>query len=341
METLITPYLENMPIVVLFIGIIGTLLLLGKGADLLVDEAVSLSVKWKIPKVLIGATIVSLGTTLPEAAVSVLAAVQGKPGLALGNAVGSIICDTGLIIGVASLISPLVLDKRTVNRQGWLQMGAGFLLVLFALPWISFFSGGKEGFQPGVIYQWVGFLFVILLAIYLWITIRWSRDALISSEEFEEVEDKPVPILILKLTLGVGLIIISSKLLIPTVQVTAVRIGIPQSIIAATLVAFGTSLPELVTAVTAARKGHGELAIGNIIGADILNVLFVVGFSASVTKGGLAVPLNFYTLQFPAMLLILATFKLITHVEKVSIKKHHGIILLIFYLVYTAGSYLL
>jgi len=243
MEALLIPYLENIPIVVLFIGIIVTLLILGKGADLLVDEAVSLSVKWKIPKVLIGATIVSLGTTLPEAAVSVLAAVQGKPGLALGNAVGSIICDTGLIIGIASLISPLVLDKRTVNRQGWLQMGAGFLLVLFALPWTSIFTGGKEGFHPGIIYQWMGFLFVFLLAAYLWITIRWSRDALISSEEFEEVEDKPIPVLLLKLTLGVGLIIISSKLLIPTVQVTAVRIGIPQSIIAATLVAFGTSLP--------------------------------------------------------------------------------------------------
>ncbi len=341
MEALIIPYLENLPIIVLFIGIIGTLLLLGKGADLLVDEAVSLSIKWKIPKVLIGATIVSLGTTLPEAAVSVLAAVKGEPGLALGNAVGSIICDTGLIIGIASLISPLSLDKRTVNRQGWLQMASGFLLVLLALPWKFFGSGGGEIFIPGVITQWMGFLFVILLAGYLWITIKWSRGTDVSAEEFGDAEESPVPLLIVKLVIGIALIIFSSKLLIPTVQVTAVRIGIPQSIIAATLVAFGTSLPELVTAVTAARKGHGELAIGNIIGADILNVLFVVGISAAVTREGLAVPTKFYLLQLPAMLLILMSFKFITHVEKSAIKKKHGIILLVMYLVYTIVSYIM
>ena len=341
MEELLVSYLENFPIIVLFLGIIGTLLLLGKGADLLVDEAVSLSIKWKIPKVLIGATIVSLGTTLPEAAVSVLAAVQGEPGLALGNAVGSIICDTGLIIGISSLISPLALDKRTVNRQGWLQIGAGVLLVVMGLPWINMVSPKETGFQTGNIRQWMGFVFVILLAAYLWVTIRWSKSAEASVEEFGEAEERPIPVLLLKLALGIFLIILSSKILIPTVQITAGRIGIPESIIAATLVAFGTSLPELVTAVTAARKGHGELAIGNIIGADILNVLFVVGISAAVTSRGLNVPVKFYMLQFPAMLIILASFKFITHREKKFVKRKHGIILLAVYCIYTAGSYII
>ncbi len=106
-----------------------------------------------------------------------------------------------------------------------------------------------------------------------------------------------------------ALVIGSSKILIPAVEITAIRIGIPQGVIAATLVAFGTSLPELVTAITAVRKGHGELAIGNIVGADILNVLFVVGAAAAVTKGGLTVPVSFYKLQIPTMLIIIFAFR--------------------------------
>ena len=121
----------------LFVIIAITLYLLGKGADILVDEAVTLSTRWGIPQTLIGATIVSLGTTTPEAAVSVFAAVQGDPDIALGNAVGSIICDTGLILGTAALIAPLPLNRKIVNRQGWLQLGAGFLLVIACLPFGS------------------------------------------------------------------------------------------------------------------------------------------------------------------------------------------------------------
>ncbi len=339
MEVLIVEFLEHLPTVLLFGIILGTLFTLSKGADLLVEEAVRLSIIWRIPKVLIGATIVSLGTTLPEAAVSVLAAVQGNPDLALGNAVGSIICDTGLIIGIASLISPLTLDKHVVNRQGWLQAGAGTLLVLVSLPYASIFNNAPLG---GHIPQLIGFLFVLLLGLYLWFSIRWSRTAMeeLTDEVDEEAKQAPVAVLLLKLAAGVALIILSSKVLIPSVEITALRIGIPQGVIAATLVAFGTSLPELVTCVTAARKGHGELAIGNVIGADILNVLFVVGVSASATRGGLEVPPSFYFLQLPAMLLILFTFKGITHFEKKAIGAKQGIILLLFYVVYTVSSYI-
>jgi len=339
MEAFIVGTVESLPTIVLFLIIFATLYTLSKGADILVEEAVRLSLLWKIPKVLIGATIVSLGTTLPEAAVSVMAAIQGNPDLALGNAVGSIICDTGLIIGIASLIGPLTLDKQMVNRQGWLQVGAGVLLVVVSLPYAAFFRDAPLG---GRIPQAVGFLFVILLAFYLWVSIRWSRDAIMEMTEEVEEETRPAPagILLLKLAAGVALIILSSKVLIPAVEVSAYRIGIPQAVIAATLVAFGTSLPELVTAVTAARKGHGELAVGNIIGADILNVLFVVGFSASATPGGLVVPPGFYFLQLPVMLLILLTFKGITHFEKKAIKPRQGVFLLLMYVGYTAASYL-
>lgn len=334
---------ENLPIVVLFAIILATLYTLSKGADILVDEAVSLSVRWGIPKILIGATIVSLGTTLPEASVSVMAAVRGNPDLALGNAVGSIICDTGLIVGIAALISPLALNKKLVNRQGWLQFFAGLLLILVSIPIITIIKNGEISsafLEAANIPQYVGFIFIALLAAYLIVTVRWSKD---SGEDLQEgvenTDDSRIFIVLLKLAVGVALIILSSKVLIPTVEITALRIGIPESIIAATLVAFGTSLPELVTAVTAARHGHGDLAIGNVIGADILNVLFVVGAAATVTPQGLPIPGYFFKLQFPAMMIILLVFRLITLFAKKEIKRVHGVILLAMYVAYTVISY--
>lgn len=333
MESILISYLENMSLFILF-GIIAlTLFTLSKGADMLVDEAVSLSVHWRIPKAVIGATVVSLGTTLPEASVSVLAAIQGNPDLALGNAIGSIIVDTGLILGIAAMIGYLPVDKLAVKRQGTVQLASGFLLALVCLP---IFTGGANGLIP----QWMGFLFVALLIAYIFISIKWAKGTQASLEELHE-EPSPLWLQLAKLGLGIATIIISSKILIPTVEITAIRIGIPQSIIAATLVAFGTSLPELVTAITAVRKGHGELAVGNIMGADILNVLFVIGLSASATVTGLMVPNEFYVLQIPAMLIILCTFRFFATRKGLSISKTEGAALFGMYMVYLVMNYYL
>lgn len=143
----------------------------------------------------------------------------------------------------------------------------------------------------------------------------------------------------IKLVIGIALVIVSSKVLIPSVEIAAIRIGIPQSVIAATLVAFGTSLPELVTAITAVRKGHGELAVGNIIGADILNVLFVIGSAAAVTKEGLLVPTNFYKLQIPTMLIVLVAFHIFAKNKDEVITKTEGAFLSGMYFVYLILNY--
>lgn len=343
MEELLFTTLERFPLIVL-VGIAAlSLYILGKGADILVDEAVALSVKWGIPKMIIGATIVSLGTTLPEAAVSVGAALQGNPDLALGNAVGSIICDTALIIGLASFIAPLTFDRAATNRQGWFQLGAGSLLVAVSIPWITI----KDGFSAdGSISRFVGFGFIALLIIYLVYSVKSVKktdniDGVGVVDEIIEHESSSSAVVFIKMIAGIALIIISSKVLIPTVEISALRVGIPQSIIAATLVAFGTSLPELVTAITAARKGHGELAIGNIIGADILNVLFVVGVSASVTGAGLIVPSSFFTFQFPVMILALLVFRGYTLFVKGAITRRHGAVLFGIYLIYLVSSFTL
>lgn len=321
--------------------IVFALAVLGKGADWLVDEAVALSARSGIPKVIIGATIVSLGTTAPEAVVSVLAAIQGVPDLALGNAVGSIICDTGLILGLACLISPLRLDRELVNRQGWIQFAAGFLLVAACFPWYGADSVFTQG---GRLAQGMGFAFLLLLFSYLLLSIRWSRqqgDGAGSERvaPVEASENVSIPAVALKLFAAMILVVGASHVLIPAVREAAGRSGIPEGIIAATIVAFGTSLPELVTAVTAARHGHGELAIGNVIGADILNVLFVAGASAAVTGGGLFAPGYFFSFYFPAMLFVLVVFRVGVTLSKDQLTRPFGAVLLGTYLLVTILSY--
>ncbi|MCI1965255.1 MAG: calcium/sodium antiporter [Oscillospiraceae bacterium] len=350
MDELIYRSLETLPTLVLVLIIAAMLYVLSKGADLLVDQAVSLSVRWGVPEIVIGATIISLGTTLPEVTVSVLAAVNGNPDLALGNAIGSIIADTGLIIGLAAMIGELAVDRTIVNRQGRLQVLAGILLAFVCIP----FSGNH-----GNIRQWVGWIFIALLITYITISIRWARKpapkqlaadedaAAQPSDEAGSAEGEvpqsaktgSVAIQIFKLVAGITLVIASSKVLIPAVKITAIRVGIPQSIIAATLVALGTSLPELVTAITAVRKGHGALAVGNIVGADILNVLFVVGSAAAVTPQGLSVPVDFYRLQIPTMLVILLAFRLFTKGKDGKISRLEGSLLFAIYIAYIVLSY--
>ncbi len=337
LEGWIESKIGNLHMVWLFAIIAVTLYLLGKGADILVEEAVTLSTQWGIPQTLIGATIVSLGTTTPEAAVSVLAAIQGDPGIALGNAVGSIICDTGLILGTAALIAPLPLNRKIVNRQGWLQLGAGFLLVIACLPFGSLGTTFSDG---GRLPRVIGFVFLVLLVAYMWQSIRWSRDSGGTMEADQSHDESANTFLVvIKLVFGIVLVVAASSVLIPVVKIVAKRVNVPESIIAATLVAFGTSLPEFVTAVTAARRGHGELAVGNIIGADILNVLFVAGASASVTSGGLIAPVHFFHILFPTMLFILIVFRVGVFMSGDRLKRPFGLILIGAYILVTILSY--
>ena len=324
----------------LFVIIAVTLATLGKGADWLVDEAVALSTQWGLGKAVIGATIVSIGTTTPEAAVSVLSALQGKPGLALGNAVGSIICDTGLIIGLASLIAPLPINRQLASRLSNVQVGAGILMVAACFPWAS---PAKVFTQGGVLSQLVGVVFVILLALYIWQSIRWAGSTPSDTEapEASDTEEGNAFGILVKLIFAIAIIVVSAQILIPAVSVMAERIGVPKHIISATLVAFGTSLPELVTAITAVRRGHGELAVGNIIGADILNVLFVAGVSAAATQGGLQADGQFFQFLFPAMLFILIVFRCGIFVSGDQLKRPFGIVLVATWLLVTILSYVL
>ncbi len=340
MEQWIEHLLIGLPSSGLLVVIAVVLFTLGKGADRLVHEAVILSSRWGLSKAVIGATIVSIGTTTPEAAVSVLSAQQGEPGLALGNAVGSIICDTGLILGLAALIAPLPFDRILASRLSNVQLGAGILLVAVCLPWsspASAFSGG------GVLPQLAGVVFVILLALYIWQSIRWAGSTPSESEGTAEADSAGTGnyATLLKLIGAIAIIVVSAQILIPAVSIMAERIGVPKHIISATLVAFGTSVPELVTAIAAVRRRHGELVVGNVIGADILNVLFVAGVSASVTPGGLQADGQFFQFLFPAMLFVLIVFRFGIHLSVDYLKRPLGVVLVSAWLFVTILSYVL
>ncbi|MEX0825010.1 MAG: calcium/sodium antiporter [Pirellulaceae bacterium] len=302
-----TPFL----VVLLILGI--SISVLGKAASVLVDHATILSLIMGIPRLIVGATIVSLGTTLPEAFVSVLAAFAGEPEIALGNAVGSIICDTGLILGIGCLLAPLPVDREVVYRQGLIQFLAPLLLIALCTPWTDLPSVWTDG---GVLSQRSGWLLLVLLFVYIVWTIRAAKAPSIEIDETDEDDstESPTGPSIAKhlglLILAIALVVLSSEILVAGATDVAERLNVPEGVIAATLIAFGTSVSELVIVVTSILKGHGELAIGNVVGADILNVLFVAGASAAVTPAGLSASPDFYRAQFPTMVAVLVTFRI-------------------------------
>ncbi len=334
------PLFQGFSTPLLLLVICTALAVLAKAADRLVESASALAEGLGMPSVIVGATIVALGTTMPEFAVSVLAAWSGKAGLALGNAVGSVLADTGLIFGLCALLAPLPANRFLLMRQGRVQLGAGLLLALFC--YVSFAVSGPAA----TLGRASGLVLLALLLVYMRVSISWSR-----SYQAEECRHHTLGSVggfswrsattAAAIVAGLAVLAVSSDILIDAVTVFALRLGVPQVVIAATLVAFGTSLPELIVGITAVRKGQLELVVGNIIGADILNVLFVIGASA------LAVPLPlidpaaqppelFLVLHLPAMILVLAAFRVFTllAVGPGKFSRWMGLALLVIYLSY-------
>lgn len=301
----------GLPTAALIVLAIVGLAALSRGADWLVESATELATRFGLPKIIIGATLLSLGTTAPECAVSVMAAVQGEPGLALGNAVGSVIVDTAVIFGLLSLFTTLPADKFILSRQGWWQFGSAALLAVFA--YAAYLQMGEAAVIP----RWFGFTLCGLLAIYMAMSVRWARQHDPGHEGesgVDHLELSPVPKSLLWMGLGLGLVLLAGRVAVASVSIAAERAGVPDVIIASTFVAFGTSLPELIVGWTAVKKGHGEILVGNVIGADVLNILFVVGVSASATPLPILADTEprtvFLTTQVPTMLIALVYFRL-------------------------------
>lgn len=340
-------------VLLLLVGVSAAVL--GKGADWLVEGASGIAYTFRIPKVIVGATIVSLGTTSPECAVSVTAAWSGEPGLALGNAIGSIIADTALIFGIGCLMVRLPADRFVLRRQGWVQFGSGVLLA--AICYGLYFNDGTAA----SIGKPVGWSLLGLLALYMFVSIRWSKQHPFG-EPFQPVDDKgaaiplnpteepaaavtPIHVLAATALIGLVLVILASRVLVASSTVLAVQWGVPKVVIAATLVALGTSLPELVVGIAAIWKGHEELLVGNIIGADILNVLFVIGASAAAAELPIAADGETIMLRYhlPVMLAVLVLFRVAIHfaIPRRGFSRWYGIPMLAIYVIYVVGQFMI
>ncbi len=242
--------------------------MLMKGADWFVDGAAGIADKFGIPQLVIGLTIVAMGTSAPEAAVSITAALRGNAAITIGNVVGSNIMNILIILGIASVIVSIAVAKSTVKYE------IPFMLVITVLLTVLGSTGGYITRMEGVI-LWIAF---ILYLTYLFFMAKNSKE-----ETEEEGEKKPVWHFLLLLIIGVLLVVKGSDFTVEAATNIAKAAGLSDRLIGLTIVAFGTSLPELVTSTSAALKGKADIAIGNIVGSNVFNILFVVGTTALIT----------------------------------------------------------
>lgn len=246
------------------------LILLIKGGDWFVDGATGVARRFRLPDVIVGATIVSIGTTLPEVMVSTTGALQGLGSMAYGNVIGSIICNTALIAAISVTCNPGPVNTQTMK-----------------LPVIFFFVSAVlyalAAYVLGEFPRWLGFVLLAIFILYLIINVRHGLRHPDEAEPAEEASAaRPFWLEAILLVVGAAVIAIGADLLVDNGSAIAQSLGVPETVIALTFVALGTSLPELITTITSLRKGHASLGIGNVIGANVFNLVLVSGVSVSL-----------------------------------------------------------
>lgn len=251
-------------IILLVLGFV----MLTKGADWFVDGSSALAARLGIPQLVIGLTIVAMGTSAPEAAVSITSALKGNEGITVGNVVGSNIMNILLILGIASVIVPLAVQKSTRMIE------IPYMIAITILFGVLGYTGEKiTRIEGGIL--WIAFL--IYLGYLLWMAKKGKE------ENEPDEKQKSLPVQLLMILGGLVCIVLGSDFVVDGATEIAKVIGISERIIGLTIVAFGTSLPELVTSIAAARRGNADIAIGNIVGSNVFNILFVAGTSALIS----------------------------------------------------------
>lgn len=253
--------------------IIGFVMLI-KGADWFVDGAAGIADKLNIPQLIIGLTIVAMGTSTPEAAISISASVQGSADIAVGNILGSNILNILIILGITSVITPLAVQKSTVKYE------IPFVIIISVIFGLIGLFDNSIGFIDGIL-LWV--LFIAYIAYLFIMTKKGKIQADESDDEDNDKKPKKVWQLILFGIIGIALVVFGSNITVNAATEIATMFGMSERFIGLTIVALGTSLPELVTSITAALKKNADIAIGNIVGSNIFNILFVIGTSAMIT----------------------------------------------------------
>ena len=287
--------------------------MLVKGSDWFVDGAAGIAAKFHIPQIIIGLTIVAMGTSAPEAAVSITAAMGGSADITVGNIVGSNILNVLIILGLASAIVPIAVGTSTQ------KIDAPFMIAISAI----FLALGWDG----TITRLDGAVLLVLFASYIGYMI-WG--ALHSNEEGDEIKDMKVWQMLLATAGGLALVVLGADVAVDAATELATIFGMSERFIGLTVVALGTSLPELFTSVTAARKGNADIAIGNIVGSNIFNILFVVGLSSMIID----VPFASNFRIDMAVAVAASLFMWVASLKNKKLVRWHGIVMLLGYAAY-------
>lgn len=289
--------------------------MLVKGADYFVDGAAGVATKFGIPQLVVGLTIVAMGTSAPEAAVSITGAMSGAADISVGNVVGSNILNILIILGITGVITSVAVQKSTLLVEMPFMLAITVVLIVLGL------TGNEISFVEGIIF-WA--LFIVYL-IYLYILAK-------KGTEEEATEERPVWKLILFIIVGGAVVVWGANISVNAATSIAEAIGISEKFIGLTIVALGTSLPELVASVTAARKGNADIAIGNIVGSNIFNILFVLGTSA------LIIPIPYQaSFLFDGIVAVAAGVLLwLVTIKKKALGRLGGTIMIVCYVAYLA-----
>lgn len=300
--------------------IIVGLILLIKCADFFVDGCSNVAKALGIPSLIIGLTIVAFGTSAPEAAVSITASMKGMNDISLGNVVGSNICNLLLVLGISGLFGCLTAKRKVITRDFVYSIFSGIVLLILGFGF--FIDGGTDG----VITQTNGLILLCFLAIYLYALIGDALRSVRTKEEKTKFEFKDILLIIV----GIVGIVIGGQLVVNSATDIATMFNVSQNVIALTIVAIGTSLPELVTSVVAAKKGEVDIAIGNVVGSNIFNIFFILGLSSAIS------PITFGLESFIDIIVMVVSsvivYILLLINKRIGNKK--GIILLGLYIVY-------
>lgn len=314
---------EHKMVITVILFIIG-LVLICLGGDRLVDAAVAIAKKLGIPQIVVGATIVSLGTTLPEILVSTTAAFDGSAAISAGNAFGSIICNTTLIAGLVQLLRPV--QKVDRGALGW---RAAVFFGMSAFVW-------AVGHFTGSLNRATGVVLLVGFCLYAFLNVQFSGNA----EEEEDDVDKAsisLPKQFLTLVICAAMLYVGAKLLVDNGIIIAETLGVPERVIAVTFIALGTSLPELMTSVMSIVKGYGSVGLGNVLGANILNLLLVLGIPVTIT-GGFPLEQQTVMVDIPLGMLVMAVL-FVPILWKKKAYRIQGVALLAIYAVYCVMSF--
>lgn len=304
--------------------IIGFVLLV-KGADFFVDGASSVAKRFHIPSVVIGLTIVAFGTSAPELAVSISAAMKGSNDIAVGNVVGSNLFNTLVVLGTSAAIAPIIVKKSIIKKDYPLAIFAAILLGGLSMDMLFSKSSGMT------ISRIDGVILLICFAFFMYSTVKEGLKGRAEANQEEEIETFSVGKSVLMIVAGLAGIVIGGDMSVEGAKEIARAFGLSEALIGLTIVAVGTSLPELVTSVVAARKGESDIAVGNVIGSNLFNIFCILGISATILPMNVS---NTYVYDMAVLIVVMiATYIPILKKEKVG--KGMGIVMVAAYVVYT------